>query len=722
MSNSNISNNTVAIVAAVAAAIESTPTPSNIAAIKKKQRRGKRGGQNTKPATNTSTDETCDYPVAFVSQSADSTSVSESTRNIKSDNQTDNRASNTAVESNQPTSVEKLPLNLKKAGSDHIDTISANSVNKLAKKRRGKRGGTAKDKTSSASHHNDSAGIDEEEEYAPFDPIPVREDSASLEVLKDLNSVENSVDEKHDRNSHFSNQHENSTPIYNHLLASNAFYKDDPTKILPHRDPNLPNQPDFGFIDPEARVYFLSIEKMLDDLSQFETEEDRILFIQNVYREVGSTSNVKLASDSECSRVLEKFTDLFRHRFASHVVQTLLSLVPDIVTREQLNGVAQETDQDSIEETDTEIIPAIETLFIDMCEELSGQWTHLMTDPWGSHLVRATLNVASGELLIALTSSSLRSKKSQKYMKANNITPTTSAPAKKTQERKSGDITTIAAIGGRSIQKRRKVPESFTNILQTITTSVTNDLKEYELRTFCGHAVANPVLQILVGVKGEKGQELIAAIINLGGEEENFKFMESLITDTIGSHLVEKILVNATPLAFHTLYMRHFKGNLVTLCNHHVANFVIQHLIGSARNATQVRILLEELLGPDGNGIEIRNRAGVVVKILEACARHNAYQPQVLKSFLNSFHATTPTQQKLIIQLVLTQLTYEDYTKLLEKPTAKKFDYHGVAMVEQLLQFSEDNAKIFIDRMNPTKRFHFINCYHKSGEKKYSYL
>ncbi|ORY44321.1 ARM repeat-containing protein [Rhizoclosmatium globosum] len=575
---------------------------------------------------------------------------------------------------------EPEPLNSEQQSSE-----KEKEKEKEKKKRRGKRGGAAAKEREKKSDDNDEA-------YASINVV--QDDSPQLEDEVDEGAQVSKDDKwaaRMERKKKYAEAGITDPNAYDHIAATHGTYRDS-DKLLPHRDPNLPDQPELGRVDPDVQVYFMSVEKMLDE-QEFETDEDRILFVQNVYREVGA-NDVKLAADSECSRVLEKlirlssdvqvrrlmrsftgmYSELFRHRFASHVAQTLLSLVADIVEREQIHGPAPEPeDEDPVEGApDLGPLPSMESLFTSLCDELSNQWTSLMT-----------LNVASGESLLPPKSSSLRSKKSTKYnAKNNNAAP--AGPAAKTADRKT-------AAG---ISKKRKVPPSFQQVLESISQSVLDSLSEYEIRSFAGHAVANPVLQILVSIK-PAGQGLIRSIMEIDSDK-GYAFMGSLITDTVGSHLVEKILVNASPKDFHTLYTRHFKGNLTSLASHPIANFVIQHLIQNTRNGLQLRVLMDELLGPDGTGMEklfFRNRQGVVIKILEACVRHTAdCQPQVLTSFTNAFHATTPDQQKLLTPLVLTQQTYEDYNT-----APGKFDYHGATMLEHLLNFQEPSAKLFIN-------------------------
>ncbi|KAJ3066987.1 Nucleolar protein 9 [Podochytrium sp. JEL0797] len=631
--------------------MDTTPTTPAIAASgdKKKARRGKRGGQAANASAASTSAETGDDVVMFLDRVGDSAA----------------------------------PLVQAEAQAEEAAAPKDDK-----KRRRGKRAGVSKKEVKDVAAKE---VIDNDEVYAS---IAVNEEDLEENTPEEETNTSNAP----------------KPAPYNHLAASRATYRDSDV-LLPHRDPSLPDQPELGRLDPDAQVYFVSIEKMLDD-NDFETDEDRLLFVQNVYKEVGQ-NDIKLAADPDASRVLEKlirlssdvqvrrlmrsfqgmFSELFRHRFASHVAQTLMSLVADIVEREQMHGPAPEpVDEDDDNETDAKPnnedgpLPSMESLFTSMCEELSNQWIHLMSDPWGSHLVRAILNVASGEILVSPKTTSLRSKKSQKYNAKTNLSGTTPVgPAAKTTDRKTA---------GGAAPKRRKIPVSFGTVLETVTGDMLANLGEYEVRGFAGNAVANPVLQILVAVK-PAGQTLISQMVNFDADK-GYAFFGGLITDTVGSHLVEKVLANASPKDFHAIYMHHFKDNLQSLCNHHVANFVVQHLIQNTRNGTQLDVLVNEILGNDGTGIEklfFRNRQGVIVQLLSASVRHNSSQPALTTSFLSAFHTTTPTSLKQITPLVLYQQTLQDYTS----HPSTKFDYFGAQMMEHLLHFAEPHSSLFIN-------------------------
>lgn len=133
-------------------------------------------------------------------------------------------------------------------------------------------------------------------------------------------------------------------------------------------------QPFYGLVPTDIRQYAMNVEKMLEEqvfedseglrwrsflgksilsISAPWTATDQTNFIGNIFR--GFEDNeLRLATDYDGSRILEKllklsdefqlrvfmdrltgrFADLFRHQYASHVCQTLLSVAADAVDKE----------------------------------------------------------------------------------------------------------------------------------------------------------------------------------------------------------------------------------------------------------------------------------------------------------------------------------------------------------------------------------------------------
>ncbi|KAJ3019049.1 Nucleolar protein 9 [Thoreauomyces humboldtii] len=448
-----------------------------------------------------------------------------------------------------------------------------------------------------------------------------------------------------------------------------------------------PPQPYFPPMLPDEHHYFITMEKELDN-KEFETEEDKAMFVAAMFRELDG-KEASVAADPDCSRVLEKmlrasddfrlrmfthrlegqFGQLFRHQFASHVCQTVMYLAADVVDREckgtsVINPPEEEKDV-------LATLPTMQQMILTICEQLEAEWSVLMTDAYASHLVRALLNVLSGEPIT--TEGDRRSKKSQRYNSEHKNTWKENLPARR--------------------GVKRSIPAAFTTTLGAITKSVSSGLSTIDLRAYAIHPVANPVLQLLISY-GETAESLVNALLSITDSDscvlEREIYIDGLIIHPVGSHLMEKVLAVARPNLFHQLYITYFRTRLLELCNHSVANFVVQHLIAHTRNGTQLEVLLDELYD-SFESLLMRNRAGIIVKIVETCVKHQACQKEVIKAICTAFHATTTDQRRQIVNLILHLQTSETYY------AAAKPNLHGSLMLQHMLCFDEEHNKVIID-------------------------
>ncbi|KAJ3145160.1 Nucleolar protein 9 [Geranomyces michiganensis] len=450
------------------------------------------------------------------------------------------------------------------------------------------------------------------------------------------------------------------------------------------------SQPYFPPMAPDDHHYFITMEKELDE-KEFEDAEEKTLFVAAMFRELDG-KEASIAADPDCSRVLEKmlrasddfrlrvFADrlngqwaqLFRHQFASHVCQTVFYLAADVVDREMKGESVIDVPEE--EKNLIETLPTMQKSILDVCEQLSEEWNQLIVDPYASHLVRALLTVLSGDPLSG-NGGDRRSKKSQKYNSEHKNT------WKETQPIRRGPA------------GKRMVPATFPTTLAAITASVSAHINGPELRSFALHPVANPILQMLISFP-ETSASLVNTILGVDDAGTAVLTADTFITDLmvhpVGSHLMEKLLAAAAPHLFHQLYVTYFRTRLLELCNHPVANFVVQHLILNTRNATQLEVLLDELL-PAFDALLWRNRAGVVVKITETCVKHQACQKEVVKAICAAFHVTTIDQRRQLVSLVLAMQPIERYS-LDTKP-----NLHGSLLLQHLLQFEEEHNKVVID-------------------------
>lgn len=219
---------------------------------------------------------------------------------------------------------------------------------------------------------------------------------------------------------------------------------------------------------------------------------DQRLFVENVYTEVDG-NEFRLSTNYSCSLILEKLlkvsdsfqlrvfmdklsgksVELFAHRFASHVCQTLLTLAADVVEREQLEGVS---DSSPTKDGQGELL-SMEKLILGVCEDIKPHVGGLISQQFASHDIRILLYVLAGKRIDESNDvkGTLRSKKSTAYKKENNDTFTRSNVR---------------------LSPTRKVPDTFKAMFRTLTTELAINMSETEVRTLSVHKVANPVLQV----------------------------------------------------------------------------------------------------------------------------------------------------------------------------------------------------------------------------------
>lgn len=428
--------------------------------------------------------------------------------------------------------------------------------------------------------------------------------------------------------------------------------------------------------------------------------------MENVYTEVQGKELV-LATDHSCSLILEKllrfsndfqlrvffdklngnFLKLFTHRFASHVCQTLITLCADAVERQVRSNETKA--QDSEMEAQDGILLSAEELILNMCKQTQEEFTALISDPFASHVLRVIIHVLAGRAVDdGSGKGNVRSKKSAKYNDANN-----------------------AKVNAGTIQRStRLVPPSFKNMLRSITESMMTGLSATIVRSLAVHNVANPVLQLLLGVQAKDdvaGKDALVdkLLMDITQDEQPGQknddrdaYVETLLRDQVGSHLLETIIQVASPSLFQKLYVTYFRGRLSKLSFHPIANYVIQQLFVNAKNPTQLEMMVEEVL-PSFEEFLKYGRPGVIRAVVEAAKNTGACHKQVVKGLCAAFHTSGPAERKEFINVVLHMETYEqlkarDTTQEEKRPT---FHAQGAIILQLLLQYPEEHNKIVTD-------------------------
>ncbi|KAF9162149.1 Nucleolar protein 9 [Actinomortierella ambigua] len=461
----------------------------------------------------------------------------------------------------------------------------------------------------------------------------------------------------------------------------------------------------FGFIDPDVQQYFKGVENALDEAA-FETAEDQQLFLENVYTEVQGKELV-LATDHSCSLILEKllrvsndfqlrvffdkmngnFLKIFTHRFASHVCQTLVTLCADAVEREVRSNETKAPAQ-SIAAEDGVLLSA-EELILNMCKQTQDEFTALISDPFASHVLRVIIHVLAGRAVDdGSGKGNIRSKKSAKYNDANNSKVNASVNQRPT----------------------RLVPPSFKEMLRSITEAITSGLSATIVRSLAVHQVANPVLQLLLEVQAKDdaaGKDALVdkLLMDITQEDQPGQknddrdaYVETLLRDQVGSHLLETIVRVASPALFQKFYTTYFRGRLSKLSFHPIANYVIQQFFVNAKNAIQLEMMIDEVL-PSFEEFLKCGRPGVIRAVVEAANNVGACHKQVVKGLCNAFHTSGPLERRDFLNVVLHMETHERFKARDENQEEKRPSFHpqGAVILQLLLQYPEEHHKIVID-------------------------
>jgi nucleolar protein 9 len=77
-------------------------------------------------------------------------------------------------------------------------------------------------------------------------------------------------------------------------------YQDDGLDGVPRPEP----MPFYGMLDEDEQEYFKKADELLE-LNQFESPEDRAIFLESVYKEAEG-KELKIANSQSCSRLMER--------------------------------------------------------------------------------------------------------------------------------------------------------------------------------------------------------------------------------------------------------------------------------------------------------------------------------------------------------------------------------------------------------------------------------
>ncbi|KAJ2712353.1 Nucleolar protein 9, partial [Coemansia spiralis] len=465
----------------------------------------------------------------------------------------------------------------------------------------------------------------------------------------------------------------------------------------------------YGLVNPDLQKYLKSCEGMLDQ-PDFETAEDQDIFVRNVYAEM-KNHELQLTTDHECSRILEKLfwissehqirrffaitkDDMLRlaiHRFSSHTVQTLL-LLSAVALEREVRGMpsdfAADADDDSGDDpasVRTEL-PNFEQLVLGVVEALTPHWPFLMSNEYASHILRVLLLVLTGRPIEDSTNpkNSIKSKRSTKYMEDRNGVP----------------------AGHRSLAAQRVVPESFPAAVDQLLSAANGAMSDVVARGFINSPAGSPVLQLMLELDAGRGRledpgslldKCLMGLVSDGAAGENPRrdaAIKMALEDVVGSHFLQKVAKLASAELFETLYARYFSGNLRQLAQHPVANFVVQSMFEHAKNADQLKTMIEQTT-PLVRTLLFGRRAGVVRALLVACSRLGACYTETMNALYGGLGISTAEERKELINLLAFLISFPAFAKAdyYQLP----FNIQGALIIQAIVQLPGGGHEPLLD-------------------------
>jgi nucleolar protein 9 len=431
-------------------------------------------------------------------------------------------------------------------------------------------------------------------------------------------------------------------------------------------------RPFYGMLEDEEQEYFRRADELLE-LNDFPSDEERSIFLANVYKEAEG-KELKIACSQSCSRLMERLillstvqqkkklfaefagniAHLVQHRFASHCCEMLFIQSAPIVTAE----LTADSKKKGEEEKEEEI--SMESLFLQTLDELEGQMTFLLTDRFASHTLRVLLVILSGRPLEqSSTTSMLQSKKKEKI----SITGHDQSPTELTLN-------------------KRAVPSSFQFAVEKIISDTIATMDQSFIRILATHPTGNPSLQLLLELeltnpnskKGSNADQPTIISVLLPDDitvdkSESQTFVNGLLYDPIGSRLLETIVTFAPGKLFKQIYRTVFKDRIAAIARNEISSYAAIKVLNRISKED-----LEEAVSsiyPQIPGLIERHRTTVIKTFLERCQVRGVNTQKLINSISEAYGEKPET---LILKMVCIDDANGFVTSTLAPPPAKEED------------------------------------------------
>ncbi|KAI0274347.1 armadillo-type protein [Russula aff. rugulosa BPL654] len=415
----------------------------------------------------------------------------------------------------------------------------------------------------------------------------------------------------------------------------------------------------FGYVDPELKAYFKTVDDQLKEWQQnrnyAEGEEDvdpnenKRMFLMAALHEISGKER-ELATDPDCAAGLERmaysmddfvrrvFMDsltgsyelLMKHRFASHVIQTLLAVAPDTIARES-GGVIPKLE----ETTDKGELRTLTQLILDFSEEILPSLTGVIMDQFASHVLFQ----------------SDASHKSQTFVRSKRSVA---------WKAKQGPL---KSIFGNELDHGQSQTEQEVRQPQRFTRSQGNSVAGRKQ----GRMPGVTKIEADQGLSDEPGSLMDQVLVGLISASHNdpssvpeaSDYIATLLRDPTSSHLLETLISHCPENVFGILWTTYFERSLRKLAMHPVANFVVAKALERA-NAEQLSYAVNELRDSLGKLRRI-TRIGILRALIERAAALNALEDEICEAICSAFQVGSEEDRKTFVLCALCLKSIPEY-------------------------------------------------------------
>lgn len=485
------------------------------------------------------------------------------------------------------------------------------------------------------------------------------------------------------------NYHDNDTELETSKLTTNLF---------------------FGVLDREELEYFKQAEATLA-MDAFESVDEKHQFVTSIIEEAKG-KELKLVTSQICSKLMERlildcddsqlkslfqtfngfFFNIACHKYASHVLETLLVRSTALVEKELLTPTFDNNSQDY--DKNDNVVTSMENLFLFMLNEFKPHLREMMTNQYASHSLRLLILILSSKLLPSSTenNSTLRSRKSKIARKMVDL-------------RDNSDFNKIY-----------QTPESFKLQLRDMLNDLYKDFTGRvesrndismtvitKFRELCVDKIASPVIQLIIQVEGifDRDRSFWRLAFNVGDEKDpkEESFVEYLLSDAVGSHFLENVIQFARIKYVERLYRLYMKDRIVKLSKRDTTGaFVVQSLLKILKSK-EVREILNCLV-PELSTI-LNSNMDFAISIIDASNKEDNYlREQVVEQLIKKYYSNDSNdgEKKNILEscLQLSNSTLGN-TRDGDWPTAE--ERRRSLFLEELIDYDDKFLEITIEGM-----------------------